>query len=269
MAICISYREKSENKPLKIISQMNDSIKNVKTLRMNIYALERVGKQYLTANSEIKLNTIPRKLYFLNKIKKLEVLYSAGFYANKAVVKPHVFPYFTMTLDPLGNIMRKNQHYTINELGYEFIGKSIALTINKDKDVWNNFVYHGKHAKNGYNCHFLEYENKNYNYINYAVGPKETATSIAYKLCVNDYLLRNKNDLLNDFGYLKKGTVLRVPTLYCRKAVLYIDEKMLLPVSITLYDDMGLFENYEFSNIQINKKISEEEFTKDYKDYHF
>lgn len=248
---------------------MYDSIRNIKTLRVKIYALERIEKKYLSANSEIKLQTSPRRLYFINPAKKLEILYNSGDLSNRALVKPHIFPYVTITLDPTGNMMRKNQHYTINELGFDFIGKSVAFTISKDKEGLKNFIYHGKVTRNGYRCHFIEYENKNYTYVDYVVGEKETVSSIAYKLCVNDYLLRYRNDLVNDFGFLKKGKVIKVPTLYCKKANLFLDEKTCLPVSISLYDDVGLFENYEFTDIQVNKLIGDEEFSKEYKDYHF
>jgi hypothetical protein len=248
---------------------MYDSIKNIRTLRQKINAIERINAKFNSSSSEIKVQTHPRKVYFNNKIKKIEILFDSELSVHKAYVKPHIFPYLTLSLDPNGNIMRKNQHYTINELGYDFIGKSVALTINKDKDGLNNFSYHGKVVKNGYVCYFLEYENDNYSYTNYTVGDRETVSLIAYKLCVNDYLLRNKNDLLNDFGFLKKGTILKVPTLYCKKAILYIDEKLMLPISLSLYDDVGLFESYDYTNIEINKPFKPEEFSKDYKDYGF
>jgi hypothetical protein len=175
----------------------------------------------------------------------------------------------TIQLDPTGNIMRKNQHYSIHELGYEFIGKSVALTINKDNEGLGRFSYKGKANKNGYSCYFIEYENRSYGYTDYVVKDKETATSIAYKLCVNEYLLRNKNDLLNDFSYIRKGTLLKVPNLYCQKAVLYIDDKLLLPVALNLYDDAGLFESYEYTAIQLNKPFKSNEFDRDFSDYHF
>lgn len=248
---------------------MYDSIKSIKTLRQDIKALERIDAKYVSANSEIKLLNHPKKIYFINRDKKLEILYDAELFAHKAYVKPHVFPYMTLLLDPSGNIMRKNQHYTILELGYDFIGKSIALTISKDKEGLKNFTYHGKVQKNGYTCYFIEYENKSYNYVNYTVGEKETASLIAYKLCVNDYLLRNKNDLLNEFGYLKKGRILKVPNLYCKRAILYIDETLCLPVAISLYDDKGLFESYEYTNIQINKPFALDDFKKENKAYGF
>ncbi len=248
---------------------MYDSIKNVKTLRTKVAALERIDKKFSSANSEYLVQTSPRKVYFINRSKKLEILYNTELYGRKALVKPNVFPYMTISLDPTGNIMRKNQHYSIHELGYTFIGNSIALTLSKDKDGLNNFTYHGKSHKNGYTCYLLEYENKNYAYTDYKVAEKETASSVAAKLCVNDYLLRDKNDLLNDFGYLRKGRILKVPTLYCKKAVLFIDEKLLLPVAISLYDDTGLFESYEYSSVEINKPFKDSDFNRDNKNYGF
>lgn len=267
--ILFSFKTKRDVLPAKILHQMYDSIKNIRTLRYSVVASERIDNSFLTAASEIKLQTHPRKVYFINRVKKLEILYNANVSKQKALVKPHIFPYMNLNLDVTGNLMRKNQHYTINELGFDFIGKSIALTLSKDKDGLNNFVYQGKHLKNGYNCHLLVYENKAYSYVDYTVVERETASSISGKLCVNDYLLRNKNDLLNDFGYLKKGKILKVPTLYCKKAILFIDEKLCLPVSISLYDDVGIFEYYEFSSLEINKAFLPNEFDKNYKEYGF
>ena len=267
--ISISFFSPTEINPIKLMSQMTDSIKNVRTLRVKIKALERIDKKYFSATSVIKLQTNPRKLYFLNPDKKLEILYNHGQNHDKALVKPHVFPYLPLFLDPTGNLMRKNQHYTIHELGYDFIGKSVAFALSKDKDGLKNFTYHGKVIKNGYPCYLLEYENANYAYVNYTVKEKETVHSIASNNCVNDYLVRYNNNLLNDFGYLKKGKVIKIPTLYCKKAVIYLEENLLLPIALSLYDDKGIFENYEYSDLIINKPIKEEEFSRNYKEYHF
>jgi outer membrane lipoprotein-sorting protein len=259
----------AEQKTAAIFKQMYDSIEHIKTLRQNVIAIERIEGKYSTNRSSIKVQTNPRKVYFINRAKKLEILFDAEANAHKALVKPHIFPYLTMSLDPMGNIMRHNQHYSLNELGYDFIGKSVALTINKDKHGLSNFTYRGKVMKNGYNCFFIEYENRSYTYVDYVVKEKETVTSIAYRLCVNDYLLRYRNDLLNDFGYLKKGRILKVPNLYCQKAVLYIDDRLYLPVALSLYDDEGLFESYEYTNVQVNKPFNEKEFERDFPDYNF
>src|SRR5437660_1646306 len=128
-----SFKVSNEVKPIKILSQMNDSIKNIKTLTVNIAAIERL---------------------------------ETGF--NKA-----------------------------------------------------------------------NYENKNFGYVDYTVGEKETVSSISAKLIVNDYLVRFKNDLLNDYGYIKRGKIIKVPNLFCKKATLYIDEKLMLPIIVSLSDEVG------------------------------
>lgn len=269
LVTCAFRNSSPDTRPARILAQMYDTIRNIRTTQLTVTSIERIENKYNKAVAEIKVLSNPRKVYFHNRDKKVEVLYDAELARNKALVKVHTFPYMTLNLDPSGNIMRKNQHYTLHELGFSFIGKSIALTIAKDKEGVNNFTYHGKHLKNGYNCHLLEYQNNAYGYVSYTVTDKETASSLASKLCVNDYLLRNKNDLLNDFGYLKRGRVLAVPNLYCKRAVLYIDEKLMLPVSINLYDESGLFECYEYAGVQINKGFHPNEFSRDFKEYGF
>lgn len=255
---------------LQYIAGMLDSIKGVKTLRFTVLAVEKVGNTYLKAVSENKINIKPRKLYFINREKKLEILFNEGENNDKAVVKPHVFPYVTMSLSPTGNLMRKNQHYTINELGFEFIGRSVALAFSKQMDNFAKCVtYYGKHDKNGYRCHLFVYETRNFPYTDYVVKERETVTSIALRLNLNDYMIRYKNGLINEFDYLKPGTKLKLPLYYCKKVVLFIDEKKLLPVSISVFDENGLLESYDFSNIIVNQLFDPKEFTKEYKDYHF
>lgn len=256
--------------PAKLIAEMLDSINHIKTVRFKVKAIERVEHGFSASVSESKLIPKPRQLYFTNKEKKLEILFVTGKYENKAIVKPHVFPYLTLMLNPSGNLMRKNQHYTINELGFEFIGRTIALAISKEKDdMFKSLSYYGKHEKNGYNCHMVVYESSAFNFFSYTVGKKETVTMIAGKFNVNDYLLRVKNDLFNDFGYVKEGTKLQIPHYYCKRAILYIDEVTMLPMSVSVYDDAGLFECYDFFNVILNKPIDPKEFTRDYKEYHF
>ena len=255
---------------LHLIKGMLDSIRTVKTLRFTVLAIEKIGDSYLKAVSENKINIRPRKLYFINREKKLEILFNEGENNDKAIVKPHVFPYVTMSLSPSGSLMRKNQHYTINELGFEFIGRSVAVALSKQMDNFAKCIrYYGKHDKNGYKCHLFVYETKNFPYTDYIVKERETVTSIALNLNLNEYMIRYKNNLINDFDYLKPGRKLKIPVYYCKKVVLFIDEKKLLPVSISVFDDSGLLESYDFSNIIVNQPFDAQEFSRGYKGYHF
>jgi outer membrane lipoprotein-sorting protein len=48
-----------------------------------------------------------------------------------------------------------------------------------------------------------------------------------------------------------------------------VDPKTFLPTVVAVYDDRGLFEKYDFSNVVANQPISPAEFTKTYSGYHF
>ncbi len=246
---------------------MFDSVKSIKTLRVTIKSIERTNGVYKPGCSVDKIQYVPsKKMYFNNPDKKVEILCIGS---GKALVKPNTFPYIAISLDPDGNIMRKNQHYTIHELGFEFIGTAIALCLSKEKTANKGVTYHGKHEKNGCMCYLFEYQSENFSYTEYTVQPKETISSIAGKFFVNDFMLRTKNNFYNDFGYIKAGTKLQIPLYYCKRAVFYVDEKTMLPISVSVFDDVGLFENYEFYNVVLNKPIAPEEFTRNYPGYGF
>jgi hypothetical protein len=250
---------------------MMDSVKKINYLRCNMKSLERVETGYSIASTSIKLQSLPRKSYLRNSEKKLEVLYNSEVAKNKCTVKPHVFPYFTMTLDPTGNLMRKNQHFTIFELGFDFTVKTIAIALSKEKDqiAKHLTLMANKVEKNKMSCYLFVYENNSFGYHDYVVQEKETVSSIATKFVVNDYMIRTRNKLYDDYGYLKKGSTIKIPTFYCKKALFYIDDKTLLPVCVILYDEVGLFETYEYFDLELNKAIPSAEFMRSFKGYGF
>lgn len=257
-------------KEFKLVTDMLDSAKKVSYLRYDMKSIERIESGYATASTKVKLQTHPRKSYFINTNNNLEVLYNESTTGRKALVKPHIFPHFTMSLEPLGNLMRKNQHFTILDIGFDFTARTIAVALSKEKEqIAKHLTYVGKVEKNKMNCHLLVYENLDFGYHDYVVQQKETVSSIAGKLTVNDYMIRCKNKLYDNYGYLKEGSIIKIPTFYCKKAVFYVDEKTMLPISVSIYDEIGLFENYEFNNLEINKPIPEDEFQKNFKGYKF
>ena len=56
---------------------------------------------------------------------------------------------------------------------------------------------------------------------------------------------------------------------YAKYVLLYIDKDNFLPIGVRVFDDKGLFEQYDYYNLQVNPKFDDAEFTKDYKDYNF
>ena len=267
--IC-SQNAKDHYKDFKIISDMMDSTKKITSIRYKMKSIERIETGYNTAHTQIKLQINPRKSYLLNTDNKIEILYNSVESTTKCAVKPHSFPYITLNLDPRGNLIRKNQHFTLLELGFEFTVRTIAIALSKEKDqIFKHLTQVGKVEKNNMHCIMLVYENSNFSYYDYVVQPKETVTSISTKFIVNDYMIRTKNKLYNEYGYLKVGSVIKIPSFYCKKGVFYIDEKTMLPISVSIYDEVGLFECYDYFDVELNKAIPANEFKKNFKSYNF
>jgi hypothetical protein len=268
--ILLSQTPHEDLKYFTIITNMMDSVKNIQSLRFNLKSLERIEKGYVESIIKIKLQINPRKVYLNNSTAKLEVLYNVEKNKKTCLVNPHIFPHFNVSLDPTGKLMRKNQHFTMNQIGFDYVAKAIAMALSKEKNnLTKHLKYMGKVEKNEMICHLFIYENPAFSYEDYSVKENESIESVSQKLFVNEYMVRSRNKLFDEYNYLKKGTILKIPTFYCKKGIFYISEKNMLPISITIFDDIGVFESYDFSNLEINTPIAPKEFEKNYKDYTF
>lgn len=253
----------------EIVMKSLKTIEDVKSLKYHLKVTERGKKGFNHYESAVKFQKKPKKLYLY--IKGIEVLWIEGKNKGKALVKPNSFPYFNLNLDPLGDLMRQDQHHTINEMGYDYFGDIIEFSVKKIGDRFDEFFsLEGDVKINGRNCYKVVINNTDFSYADYKVGEKESITSISRKLHVCEYMILEKNKKFKDyFDILKPGEIIRVPTWYCRRVELYIDKFYFLPISIKIDDEKGLFEEYNYLFLQVNPKITDEEFTKDYKEYKF
>ncbi|MES2566174.1 MAG: DUF1571 domain-containing protein [Bacteroidota bacterium] len=248
---------------------MIKSINELERLKYSLKIIERGKKGFNHYESSVKLNRTPRKIYLY--IKGIELLWVSGWNNNKAYVKPNSFPYVNLSLDPLGYLMRQDQHHTLNEMGVDYFASIIEYIALKNIDKFDSFFkYEGEEKVNNRPCYKIIIDNKDFGYENYTVGDYESITSIARKLHISEYMILEVNPKLHDyFDILKKGQVLKVPNAYAKHVTLYIDQFYFLPISIKILDDKGLYEQYDYHFLQVNPKIDDEEFKKTYKDYKF
>ena len=99
----------------------------------------------------------------------------------------------------------------------------------------------------------------NFKYYNLKVDRVENLTAIADRLYVNDYMLSELNDI-DLWDELKVRAILKVPNAYAKKIELYIDKANGLPLSQVVYDEIGVYEKYDFSDLKINISIPEKRF---------
>lgn len=256
----------------EIIDRMLTATKEVQTLKFKFKKIERIEGRMLTGEQDVKYLHTPRKTYaYLHSPSKgTEVLWIENENNGKVLVKPVSFPYIAVNLSPFGSVIRKNNHHTVHEIGFDYIAGIIGNIAGKSGKQFNQyFLYQGDIKFENRDCYKVLIDYVPYGYISYTVQPGEDLPAIAKNLFVSDYMIKEINPAVDDYEDVKAGQQIKVPNAYARKTVLYIDKQSYLPVVQKMYDEKGLFAHYEFHNLELNPAIKDEEFSKEYEDYNF
>ncbi|MBC7863515.1 MAG: DUF1571 domain-containing protein [Bacteroidia bacterium] len=269
LSLCPVSKKNTEEKDAKeIVNKLITSVGKLETMKWNLKVIERIKGKEKKYGSSVKLKLHPRKLYI--NIKGVEVLWLQGTNNGKAYVNPNAFPYVNLNLDPMGSLMRKEQHHTINEMGFTYLTDIIHQIVLKAGDKFPTyFKYAGEEEHNYQKCYKINVTNPDFAYVNYKVLKGENLITIARKLYVGEYMILENNPSLDGFNDVNEGDIIKVPTSYAKNVTIYVDALYYVPVGVVVYDDKGLYEQYDYFFLQVNPKIADEEFTKDYKDYKF
>ncbi len=252
----------------ELIEKIFTSIDNVKTLRYSLQCNERIKGRMQHTESKVKLQISPRKLYLY--IKGIEVLWIQGWNKGEAYVNPGSFPYVNLSLDPYGSMMRKDQHHTIHEMGFQYLADILKDGYKKSGDKLDKvFSVFGEEMYDGKPCYKLAISFPDYAWGPYKVMKGENLVTIARKLRLSEYMILENNPKISNYNDVREGDIIQVPNAYAKLTLLLIDKDLLLPVNNKVFDDKGVFETYEYHDMKVNQPIAPEEFTKNYKGYHF
>ncbi|MBK8503146.1 MAG: DUF1571 domain-containing protein [Saprospiraceae bacterium] len=78
-----------------------------------------------------------------------------------------------------------------------------------------------------------------------------------------------KNREVSDYYDVKAGDEIMIPNDYSPKMELLIDKDRFIPLSIKVYDDLGVFEHYQYSSVEINPVFTDHEFSGNNQEYGF
>lgn len=256
----------------ELIKELIQAMDNVKSLKFRLKKQERIDGKMAPGDQQVKMTVNPFKVYIKVAVpdKDAEVLYVAGQRNGNTLVNPAKFPYINLNLDPFGDILRKNQHHTIFELGFKYMSGIIKDAHRRFGDKVDEFVIlEGEVNWNGRPCYKATIDNKDFAYVDYTVKSGEDVLDIAKKHFVSEYMILEINKGVDDYDDVKAGQTIKIPNTYCRKITFYIDKENMLPIYQKLWDDKGLFAEYEYHNVVLNPSISDSEFTPDFKGYGF
>lgn len=256
----------------KIVDEMMVAIGEIKTMRYTLSQSERIDGELGSAKQDVKVAFNPFKLYIYNYAPNdgAEVLYIEGKNNGNALVNPGSFPYINLNLDPYGSILRKGQHHTMFESGFDYLKGIIQSAMDTTGEEFDKyFKLEGTGMQDGRACHKVVITFDAFGYVNYKVKKGQDIMDIAKELNVSEYMIVRKNEDVDWYDDVNEGQVIKVPNAYCKKSVFYIDKINKLPIKSEMFDDKGLFEKYGVSNLKVNTIITDAEFDEDFEDYDF
>ena len=218
----------------------------------------------------MKLNRKPFNIYLRQEFPKegVEVLCRAD--RDKATVNPNSFPWVNLNLDPYGSLMRRNQHHTVYDSGFDLMTSILLKELaGLTGDASERVKYFGTKMNDNRLVHHIEFINSTYRILDYIVMRDEDIIDIAKKLNINEYYILELNKGVDFYDDVKVGQVIKLPSHYASRMTLFVDVEYMLPLVIWAYDDKGLFEKYAYSKFVLNPIIKAEEFESDYPDYGF
>tara|TARA_B100000497_G_C7603302_1_gene362422 strand:+ start:157 stop:1020 length:864 start_codon:yes stop_codon:yes gene_type:complete len=273
--IFISSSLFSQNNSLKreIIAKVIDSIDAHNQLEFEMFRSERNKKnEFIDGKFYAKMNNNPLKIYIKNEKprKGAEILYVEGENDNKILINPNTFPYVNMSLSSESSLLLADGHHYIKQAGFSQISKTFKLYKGKYGDDFLEMIhYEGIFIWNDKKCYKIRIEYEDYQPINYYSKKGETLYEICENKLINIAKVKELNPEISVNESLFENQKITITNHYSRTSILYIDLENYFPIYQIMYDENGLHEKYIYTKLVLNKKIKNEEFNRDYKDYNF
>ena len=256
----------------QVVDKCLASMAKCKTLSGRIKRSERLNGEMIPADMYFKVNYKPYKVYIYNYAPDVgsEVLYVTGWNKNKAHIHPNKFPFVNVNLNPKGDMLLKDRHHTLFDVGFAYTQNVVTFLVDKHIEDFDKYVRKEKDVTfEGEACYVISINYTEYDFEDYTVQAGEDLIKIDQKLRVPAFKVLEINDDVKDYFDVEAGQVIKVPNMYAKKVVLFVSKKTFLPIVQIVYDDKGLFEKYEYSKVKYNPTFDPAEFTPDWHEYEF
>ena len=254
-----------------VIKSTTAAISNAKTLEYIMIQEERINGSIYKNTIYTKVNVSPVKVYIDNlegDNEGKELIYVTGERNNKVYINV----LFGIALSPFNGKVRKNQHHVIIDSGFGILKKALNEAV-KRADAEGRFdeifTYNGSVTYDGKSCHKVTVTDPTFSYVDYTIKNGESLYSIAINKNVSEQLIIEKNSSLSSFYSAEDGMVIKIPTSYSKKTILYIDKENNLPIYQEMHDEKGMFEKYEFTDLKVNPSFTDMDFSEDNENYNF
>lgn len=262
----------SGQRAFDLIHEMFRETEKVKNLAYVLNKGERIEGKMDYQPSFTKVTYFPMKIYSKSLAPEggEEILFVAGKNKNRALVRPSGFPWTNLNLDPKGKLMRTNQHHTLLDAGYIKVIPLIKYQFQRFSDQIVGWLHVGPDKIIGEDkCYSVILDHPEYRWEEYVPKVGETLLDIADKSRLSAYLIVERNPELKEIWDNVEGRTILIPTVYAKRMEVYIEQDRKLMRGFKVYDDTGLYEHFEFTELKANVDFKENEFSRDYPDYGF
>lgn len=273
LTICSSFHAKN-NEPsgYEIAKEMFTRAADIRTLTYTITKQERIEGKIMKQISFTKMQKNPYAVYLKQTYPNdgMEVLYAQGVNNDKALINPNGFPWLNLKLNPHDGIMRNDQHHTIFQSGFDHVVSILEFLCFKYKDQIDEMVvYNGEVMQEGKVSHSITFINPYFELIEYEINKGETIEDVAEKYKLSAYMILEKNPKIKNYEDVRAGQIIMIPNDYSPKLNLTIDAKEFVPLKMEVFDDKGLYELYEYSQVVVNPEFAAREFSEGFEKYGF
>ena len=261
-----------KNLKVALIDKMIKAIDDHNQMEFKMYRSERSKNGFTDGKFYAKLINKPYKLYIRNFKPKpgSEILYIKGQNDDKALINPNSFPYFSISLDPDNNLLLAGGHHSLREAGFTLFSNMFKLyKVNYGEELYNRITYHGMFKWNDRVCYKISIDYPDYSTKKYTPKKGETLYSISRDQLLNIGKLREYNVKYDDDDILDESDEIIIQNVYAKKAVIFIDKENYFPIYQLIYDEEGLYEKYQYVDLNLDISFKNEEFTRDYPEYNF
>ena len=245
---------------------------DVKTMTFVMKKKERIKGEMVNGEVRVKLNVEPYKVFIeqIDPDPGMEILFVKNQNNNKAIVYPNGFPWVNVNLDPMGDRMRRDQHHTILETGFDYVMSILKYEMEEQgESVYSKITVRNNTLFDGRACRDIIYNNPDYKILDYTVKNDETLLRIARKFHLSEFMLLELNPRIENFHQKIEQKEIKISSAYASRLEISLDNKLGVPIAIRVFDNKGMFEAYEYYELKINPTIKPEEFTSSYEGYSF
>jgi LysM repeat protein len=269
LSLAFTFQHLQAQSIISYFDNMIKSISSIDALEYELHAKELIDGKIFYTHSRVKLQKEP--FCFYNYILKpdmgVEILFT---HKNKyALINPNGFPFINLKLDPSGKLIRRNQHHTLFDAGFDSFKNIVLSVLELLKASPDRYIIDlGIKQINNTECQVLKVVNPDFSFSEYIVQKGENVELIAKKFNLSSYLILQENNL-SFYNDIELGDKILIPNSYGEQFEIWINLQTSLPIVQKVFVNNKLFEYYEFEKIVINPEFSYDEFDKNYVEYNF